>query len=97
MFVFTPASTRKRLSPWGEEVQRILRERAISQDALCAAMAARGYEIDKVHLSLLLRGDRAKTRMPLILGINDYLGIPYDHSITKEGGDEDGKSHESNR
>lgn len=93
MYTFTLESAQPTVTPWGREVQHRLREQDLTQDVLCAAMRTKGYEIDKVLLCHLLRGRRIKSRLPLILAINDYLGIPYDHSTTEGGEGEDGKSN----
>lgn len=95
MYEFTMQSTMARLTPWGEEVKRRLTDRNMTQETLCAAMRTQGYEIDKVQMSILLRGRGVKRNIPLILAVNRFLGIPQANSTTEGVDDEDGKSHES--
>lgn len=95
MYEFTLQSAMARLTPWGEEVKRRLKDRDMTQDNLCAAMRTQGYEIDKVHMCILLRGRCIKKNIPLIIAINRFLGIAQANSTTKGVEDQDGKSHES--
>ena len=94
MYIFTLESTRKQLTPWGAEVQRILRERQLSQDALCESLSAEGYAIDKVQLCRLLRGG-TRGKLPVILAINAHLGIPCDNFNAEGGAEQDGSRIES--
>lgn len=94
MYTFTLQSIQPRLTPWGREVQLRLQEQGVSQDALCAAMRAKGYAVAKEQISMMLRGRGIKGKLPMILSINDYLGIPYDHHTMGGGEREDGESNE---
>ena len=89
MYILTLERTRKQLTPWGAEVQRILRERQLSQDALCESLTAEGYAIDKVQLCRLLRGG-TRGKLPVILAINAHLGIPCDNFNPGGGTAQDG-------
>lgn len=91
MYIFTLESTQlSKVTPWGAEVQRLLREQELSQDALCNKLNADGYAINKVQLCRLLRGG-TRGKLPMILAINAILGIPCDHFTGKGGAAQDGR------
>lgn len=95
MYIFTLESTQQQVTSWGAEVQRILRERQLSQDALCESLASDGYSIDKVQLCRLLRGGGTRGKLPVILAINAHLGIPCDNFNAEGGAEQDGSRIES--
>ena len=75
--VFTPASTRRAVSPWGAEVKKRLIDRQMQQDDLVSFLQGQGFQITKFTLSNLLYGIGTSNRQREIESISDYLGIPY--------------------
>ena len=75
--VFTEASTRRRLSPWGLEVKRRLLDLQMQQDELVKTLREQGFEIDKFAFSNLLYGHGTSSRQKEIEAISRILEIPY--------------------
>jgi len=77
MDIFTGASTRRVLSPWGVEVKKRLIDRSLKQDDLVSMLQRQGHSINKVALSNLLYGIGVSNRQPEIESISQLLNIPY--------------------
>ncbi len=76
MFVCTSETLGKTLSPWGEEVVRILEERKLKHCDLLKELDRRGHSLHKAVFSQLLKGIGVRGRMDIIHEINLILGIP---------------------
>ena len=75
--VFTAASTRRAVSPWGAEVKKRLIDRRMQQDDIVRTLRDSGFEIDKASLSNLLYGIGVSNRQREIETISRILEIPY--------------------
>ena len=75
--IFTEASTRRRVSPWGAEVKNRLTAQRMQQDELVSALQGRGFKIDKGALCNLLYGIGISNRRGEIEAISQILDIPY--------------------
>ena len=77
MRVFTPHSTKRRVTPWGVEVKKRLIDRDMKQEDIVAFLRGRGLQIDKQALSNLLYGIGVSNRKEEIMEISRILDIPY--------------------
>lgn len=75
MFVFTEESTKISLTPWGKEVKRRLLELEITQQTVVDMLSEKGFNIDKMTFSRLLKGIAVNSRKAEIHEINVFLGI----------------------
>lgn len=75
MFVFSEASVRSTLTPWGLEVKKRLLDRGMKQQDLVDELVSKGFKINKITLSQMLKGIGVSARMDEIREINVILEI----------------------
>lgn len=76
MFIFTPDTLNKGLSPWGKEVARILDAKNLRHKDLLEELARRDKAISKSAFAQLLRGYGVNGKMDIVREVNSILDIP---------------------
>lgn len=75
MFVFSEESVRSTLTPWGVEVKKRLIDRGLKQQDLVDRLLEKGYKVNKITLSQMLKGIGISARMAEVHEINVILEI----------------------
>lgn len=76
MMIFDENSYSMTYTPWGVEVKKRLLDRHMKQNELVQYLKDRGFNIEKGHVTNLLKGIGASNRKPEIAAISELLEIP---------------------
>lgn len=76
MFVYSAKESQRPRTPWGKEVKMRLLDRDMTQQDLVTALTKKGFKVDKMTISYLLRGIGSSARTGEIDEINRILEIP---------------------
>lgn len=79
--IYNENACRITYTPWGLEVKKRLLERNMRRDDVVRHLIKTGFDINKGHVTNLLKGIGASARAKEIEEISRFLDIPYEKSF----------------